>query len=111
LRLNAAFTPYLAFLFTTPGMDLGSFRHSEPEQRDRMAAPLDFFVLQATLQAFQSASATARAQAEPPPAKSPKCGHDPLVEVLLGGPNWREAVGEQGGSFNRSYARRGSDET
>jgi hypothetical protein len=91
-------------------MDLGSFRHSEPEQRNSAAAPLDFVLLQTTLQAFQSASVTARVQAGPAPAKSPKCGHDPLVELLLGGPNWREAVGEQGGSFNRSYARRGSDE-
>jgi hypothetical protein len=89
-------------------MDLGGFRHSGPGSSDRTPATLDFDVLQAALQAFQSASATAKAQAEP--AKDGRCAHDPLVELLTGGPNWREAVDEQGGSFNRSYARRGNGE-
>ena len=87
-------------------MDLSSFRHSGPGTRDNAAAELDFELLTATLQAYQSASATARAQAEPSEtSRAPLTALDPLVELLVGGPNWREAVGEQGGSFNRSYAR------
>jgi hypothetical protein len=74
--------------------------------RTRTPASLDFDVLQAALQAFRAASVRAPAE----PSKQANGVQDPLVELLTGGPNWREAVGEQGGSFNRSYARRGGSE-
>ncbi|HYD36707.1 MAG TPA: hypothetical protein VEA60_03785 [Allosphingosinicella sp.] len=32
---------------------------------------------------------------------------DPVAEILLAGPAWREAVAAQGGCFNPEVARRG----
>jgi hypothetical protein len=87
-------------------MDLGSFRHSEPGPDEHAPVELDFSLLMAALQAFQASSATARAHAEPKSGGDEgRSGHEPLVELLVGGPKWREAVSEQGGSFNRFYAR------
>lgn len=86
-------------------MDLGFFRRIQ-EGAGRSSADLDYGVLTAALQAFQSGSVTARAQAHRgDAAQAPAVGHDALVELLLGGPGWREAVERQGGSFNPAYVR------
>ena len=90
-------------------MDLGFFRRGLPNGTDRSSAPLEFGMLTASLQAVQSASATARAQAQAGSSARPGgCPQDALVEILLGGPRWREAVDEQGGSFNAARARPGA---
>jgi hypothetical protein len=103
---NRAFTGYLAFFFSYDIMDLGSFRRGLPQTSCRSSASLDFGMLTAALQAYQAASVTARTPARAatdgePPAST----QDALVEILLGGPRWREAVTEQGGCFNAAYAR------
>jgi hypothetical protein len=85
-------------------MDLGFFRRGLPKA-DHSSDGLDHSLLTASLQAYQSASATARAQ-----ARSITTGgvvappQDALVEILIGGPRWKEAVDEQGGSFNSASA-------
>ena len=85
-------------------MDLGFFRRGLPKA-DQASDGLDYSLLTASLQAYQSASATARVQ-----ARSITTGgfaappQDALVEILIGGPRWKEAVDEQGGSFNTASA-------
>jgi hypothetical protein len=87
-------------------MDLGFFRHRERRLAGRAEAHLDYGVLVATLEAMQSASAAARAEVRAvSESRAAGCGHDPLVELILGGAGWREAIVEQGGCFNAGQAR------
>ena len=89
-------------------MDLGFFRRMREGAAEQPSAALDFGMLTATLQAIQVSSLTARIQAQAPDQRSlPESQHSPLVELLLGGPGWKAAVEEQGGSFNRLYVRHG----
>jgi hypothetical protein len=86
-------------------MDASFFRHAQTGFASRSAARLDYGVLIATLEAMQSASATAKAvrglTAEP--IASPR--QDSLAELVLGGPRWREAIAAQAGSFNPERAQ------
>lgn len=87
-------------------MDLGFFRRTRLGEADRASAGLDYGVLTATLQAYQAASATARAQARPAVnIEMPVCPQASLVEILVSGPNWQRAIEEQQGSFNVEYAK------
>ena len=88
-------------------MDLGFFRRGLPDADRQESARLDFGLLTASLQAYQASSVTARTQARSAEGRVSGCPQDPLVEILLGGPRWREAVDEQGGSFNLARARSG----
>ena len=83
-------------------MDLNFFRRAEQRFATRTAATLDFGLLLAILGEHQAASAAARAAARPVAASWP---HSPLVELLLGGPGWRDAACALGGSFNPAFAR------
>ena len=87
-------------------MDLAFFRRAQQGFADRTAARLDYRVLVATLEAIQSSSATARAARAAGSPSEPEPAHDPVVEVLLGGSAWQEAVAAQGGCFNPQAARR-----
>ena len=89
-------------------MDLGFFRRGMPAARDGAAAQLDYRLLTAALQAYQSASPAARAQMEDSGGLT-LSGRSPLVEILLGGPGWKEAVRAQKGSFNAAWIGRGGD--
>jgi hypothetical protein len=86
-------------------MDLGFFRRAQTRFASRSAARLDYHVLIATLEAVQSSSAAARSvrglAAEP--AAAP--GHASLVELLLAGSGWREAIVARGGSYDPEQAR------
>jgi hypothetical protein len=86
-------------------MDLSFFRRAEQRFASRTAAGLEHGVLVAMLQARQTASAAARAQAMW--STAPRLA-DPLVEILLAGPAWRRAVAAQLGCFNPAYARQGA---
>ena len=90
-------------------MDLSFFRRSQSSFASRAPARLDYGVLVATLDAMQSASAAARSVRGlgTPGAATPR--QDPLVELLLGGPGWREALTAQGGCFNQAQAARYRD--
>jgi len=72
---------------------------------DRPAA-LDFSVLTACLSAQQAASPAARAQAVAPMPGAADAGTDPIEEILLCGPGWRQAASAQSGCFNRAEVRR-----
>jgi hypothetical protein len=87
-------------------MDLSFFRRAQTRFASRSAARLDYGVLVATLEAMQSASAAARSLRGLGAEGKVAPRHDGLVELLLGGPGWREAISAQRGSFNPDYARR-----
>lgn len=82
-------------------MDLGFFRRANASQVGHSAAGLDYELLVAALRALQATSVTARLQAR----NALGTGQQALVELLLGGPGWRDAIGQQGGSFNLPAAR------
>lgn len=81
-------------------MDLSFFRRAEQRFASRTPARLDFGMLVATLRA-QREAAPAWAAA---PAAEPRFA-DPIAEILLAGPAWREAVAAQRGCFNPQIAR------
>jgi hypothetical protein len=83
-------------------MDLGFLRRAEQRFASRAAARVDFGMLVAALKAQQESSPAARAQAA---LAAPHNLADPLVEILLAGPDWRRAVAAQGGCFHRGLAR------
>jgi hypothetical protein len=85
-------------------MDLAFFRRAQAMLVGRQAAALDYRVLVASLEAMQSASSTARAVRAAGASAGPALRHDPLVELLVGAPGWREAVAAQGGCFNPARA-------
>jgi len=84
-------------------MDLSFFRRAEQRFASRTPARLDFGMLVATLRTQRDAgpAASARAAASAP---APSFA-DPIAEILLAGPGWREAVAAQRGCFNPAYAR------
>jgi hypothetical protein len=80
-------------------MDLAFLMRAERMLERQPAAAIEHQLLVASLSAHQAASATARA------AERRRCGGDrrrsgdALVELLAGGPAWREARRAQRGSF------------
>jgi hypothetical protein len=86
-------------------MDLGFLRRAEQRFASRAAARVDFGMLIAALKAQQASSPAARAQAA---LAAPHLVPDPLVEILLAGPCWRQAVAAQGGRFHRAPHGNGS---
>ena len=85
-------------------MDLSFLRSAGMRFAGRSAARLDYGVLVATLEAMQSASAAARAVRGLGSERAMAPRQDALVELLLGGPGWREAAAAQEGCFNRRQA-------
>jgi hypothetical protein len=83
-------------------MDLAFFRRAEQLLAPRVAAPLDYGMLLAMLRAERAGWA-------PPAPDAREDGQadreHPLVELLLGGPGWRDAAAALGGSFNPARAR------
>ncbi|HYI41030.1 MAG TPA: hypothetical protein VE053_12005 [Allosphingosinicella sp.] len=86
-------------------MDLSFFRRAEQRFASRAPAGLDFDMLVATLRAQRDSGPAAPGRASAAPAASIA---DPIAEILLAGPAWREAVAAQLGCFNPAFARRGS---
>jgi hypothetical protein len=84
-------------------MDLSFFRRAEQRFASRTPARLDFGMLVATLRT-QSEAAPGRTVARAP---APLVA-DPIAEILLAGPGWREAVAVQRGCFNPEVARQGA---
>ena len=87
-------------------MDLAFFRRAQSRFASRSAARLDYRVLVATLEAMQSSSMAARALRSLGSAGETVARRDGLVELVLGGAGWREAIASQRGSFNPDWAQR-----
>jgi hypothetical protein len=87
-------------------MDLSFFRRAEQRFASRAPARLDFGMLVATLRTQrESGPAASVHSAASAPAASIA---DPIAEILLAGPGWREAVAAQRGCFNPAFARQGA---
>ena len=86
-------------------MDLSFFRRAEQRFASRTPARLDFGMLVATLRSQRESGPAAPAGA---PVPAIACFADPIAEILLAGPAWREAVAAQGGCFNPEVARQGA---
>jgi hypothetical protein len=86
-------------------MDLSFFRRAEQRFASRAPARLDFGMLVATLRTQRDSAPAASARAAASAPESPFA--DPIAEILLAGPAWREAVAVQRGCFNPAFARYG----
>lgn len=87
-------------------MDLSFFRRAEQRFASRAPAGLDFGMFIAALRAQRDAGPIASARAAD---MAPVAGFaDPIAEILLAGPRWREAVAAQRGCFNPHVARQGA---
>lgn len=87
-------------------MDIDFLLRAKRLLADRQPAVLDHRLLVAALAAERAASPIARALTAPGsgrPSGSART-RDPLVEVILAGPDWRRAVDQQRGSFSPSVA-------
>ena len=85
-------------------MDLGFFRRQQGFS-SRAAARLEYRVLVATLEAMQAGSTAAKAEVRAMAKGSGSGnGHDPLIELVLGGSGWRQAIRAQGGCFHADHA-------
>ena len=85
-------------------MDLSFFRRAEQRFASRTPARLDFDMLVATLRSQRDSGPESLGRSAPAPARFA----DPLAEILLAGPAWREAVSAQRGCFNPEVARQGA---
>ncbi|HEX8468541.1 MAG TPA: hypothetical protein VF620_12130 [Allosphingosinicella sp.] len=87
-------------------MDLSFFRRAEQRFASRAPAGLDFSMLVATLRTQRDSMPAASARAAASTAPEASCP-DPIAEILLAGPAWREAVAAQRGCFNPAFAMQG----
>jgi len=88
-------------------MDLGFFLRAQRMLGGSRTECIDYGVLVATLSAHQASSVTARIEARVGVTATEREGaRDPLAELILAGPEWREAVSAQRGCFNRAIAKR-----
>jgi hypothetical protein len=88
-------------------MDMAFLRRAERILEERESLRLDHQLLVAALAAQQqTATVTARSRAVVMQARIGPSDEDPLIEVLLAGPRWREAATRQRGCFSRAEAGR-----
>lgn len=83
-------------------MDLGFLRRAGQRFASRAPARPDFGMLVAALRTQQAATPAVCAQAR---AGAARAVADPLAELLLCGPLWRDARIAQRGAFSPSLAR------
>ncbi len=87
-------------------MDLSFFRRAEQRFSSRAPARLDFGMLVATLRTRHAAGPASSLRADASIPAPSFC--DPIAEILLAGPAWREAVAAQRGCFNPAFAGQGA---
>ena len=87
-------------------MDMAFLRRAERILEEREPLRLDHQLLVAALAARQTAAVTAQEEVVVRRRARNKRDEDPLVELLLAGPRWREAASRQRGCFSRAEAGR-----
>ena len=87
-------------------MDMAFLRRAERILEEREPLRLDHQLLLAALSAQQTAVVRARARGAAGQMKVSPREEDPLIELLLAGPRWREAATRQRGCFSRAEAGR-----
>jgi len=91
-------------------MDLAFLMRAERMLERQPAPAIEHMLLVASLSAHQAASTTARAAQRHYRGGDWRLPGDPLVELLAGGPAWREARRAQRGSFHPGFAARSGKE-
>ena len=87
-------------------MDMAFLRRAARILEEREPLRLDHQLLVAALAAQQSAAGRDNSRQEEAPAPAAPRDEEPLIEVLLAGPRWREAATRQRGCFSRAEAGR-----
>ena len=87
-------------------MDMAFLRRAERILEEREPIRLDHALLVAAISAQQTAIAASRIRAVARPSSAAAPEDDPLIELLLAGPHWREAASRQRGCFSRAEAGR-----
>ena len=91
-------------------MDMAFLRRAERILEERESLRLDHQLLVAALAAQQhTATVTVRSRSVAAAVRGGASDEDPLIEVLLAGPRWREAATRQRGCFSRAEAGRRSN--
>jgi hypothetical protein len=91
-------------------MDMAFLRRAERILEERESLRLDHQLLVAALAAQQqTATVTVRPRSVSAVVRGGASDEDPLIEVLLAGPRWREAATRQRGCFSRAEAGRRSN--
>ena len=81
-------------------MDMAFHQRAQQMLAAGQPTALDHALLLAALAARQGSP-------EPVPTPAPVAESEPLIELVLAGPRWREAAQAQGGCFSRAEAGRG----
>jgi hypothetical protein len=87
-------------------MDMAFLRRAERILEEREPLRLDHELLLAALSAQHQAIVASRKRPAGRPARAAGSEDDPLIELLLAGPRWREAATRQRGCFSRAEAGR-----
>ena len=86
-------------------MDMAFLRRAERMLADQPAR-IDHAILVAALAAQREANGRAAVRASVAATLEAGRGEEPMVELLLGGPSWRQALWAQRGCFSRAEAGR-----
>ena len=87
-------------------MDMAFLRRAERILEERQPLRLDYGLLVAAVSAQQTAIAATRVETQVRSRRRCPVDDEPLIELLLAGPRWREAAGRQRGCFSRAEAGR-----
>ena len=87
-------------------MDMAFLRRAERILEEREPLRLDHALLVAALSAQRTAIVVARKSGSVRQSRPGFAEDDPLIELLLAGPRWREAATKQRGCFSRAEAGR-----
>ena len=87
-------------------MDMAFIRQAERMFAQERPARLDHALLLAALAAQRRARAEPRIEVCVLPVDPAQAREDALVELVLGGPRWRQALSAQRGCFSRAEAGR-----
>ena len=87
-------------------MDMAFLRRAERILEEREPARLEYSLLVAAVTAQQTTLVTVRNRQAAAPPRPAAAEDDPLTELLLAGPRWREAAMRQRGCFSRAEAGR-----
>ena len=86
-------------------MDMAFLRRAQRMLVQHQPARIDHAILIAALAAEREAHG-APIRLHLPAAPETACGEEPMVELLIGGPGWRQALWAQRGCFSRAEAGR-----
>ena len=87
-------------------MDMAFLRRAERILEEREPLRLEYSLLLAALSAQHQAITAGRPRSTARPPRAAGTEDEPLIELLLAGPRWREAATRQRGCFSRAEAGR-----